>query len=243
MCLIVLMVAADLTSFGFFSTRKKIVEMCIPLLEVLDGRADITIELQSAVVILKEELSKRRTTASNILKPKLPAIDLPFGRSNSEDGVEMMTNPMMLNQSSSTSAKPKKGDNDRRFGNRSGSRLSMKSRGSVMSRQLENRTLLQVPPLMGGVNVHDLCTTGKATAEYLDLLVRREIGSSRWSMDSDNVRLMNCKMNMLRILGSVANLRVNHRLGDLLLSFKEFLEEGKQILDDENGVTDDFYDR
>jgi hypothetical protein len=48
---------------------------------------------------------------------------------------------------------------------------------------------------------------------------------------------------MLRILGSVSNLRVNHRLGDLLLSFKEFLEEGKQMLDKENGVTDDFFDR
>ena len=118
----------------------------------------------------------------------------------------------------------------------------MKSRGSVNT-LFENRMMLSVAPLIGGVNVHDLCSTGKATPEYLDLLVRREIGNKRWNMNSDNVRVMNCKINMLRILGSVSNLRVNHRLGDLLLSFKEFLEEGKQMLDKENWVTDDFFDR
>jgi len=34
-----------------------------------------------------------------------------------------------------------------------------------------------------------------------------------------------------------------HRIGNLVLSFKEFLENGKTILDKEKGVTDDFFDR
>ena len=183
MVLIILRLAADLMSFGFFSTRSKIVQLCEPLLEVLDGRADITVELRSTLGFLKKELEKKRPKKTNA-SPSSPCHMV------SEAGFEMTENPVL--------PAARKDQFHSRSENKQATCFGVDP--DLITQHAGNMTI-------AGVDAFHLSTTGKCTPEYLNLLARRQIGKSRWSVDSDTLRIMNCKQNMLSVLRSVANLR------------------------------------
>jgi len=92
----------------------------------------------------------------------------------------------------------------------------------------ESRSRKGTMMMMGGQNAR-YASISKYDALKKEVEERQKI--SRWREDSDTVRVMKCKMNILNVLGGVANLRANYRIGQFLESFKTACEEKTEIVD------------
>ncbi|GMI17805.1 hypothetical protein TrLO_g6323 [Triparma laevis f. longispina] len=215
-------IASDLMSFGFFSTSSKIKELCSPLLNVLDGRADLSVELSDRynrlLEFLPEEGKSNRTRMNSNLDDETTELD-------GEDGEErdnFAVNPLVKNDS---------GLQDKRL--EMTIRRNMSSKNKLSKRNMRDSLLLDEDSLyLGDVDVKEMIEKKEClTEDYLKLMFRREMGEGRYDLNSDSLRVIQSKVKMLSVLSAVSSLSINHKLEDLLCSFKEFFEtEGKPLL-------------
>lgn len=215
-------IASDLMSFGFFSTSSKIKELCSPLLNVLDGRADLSVELSDRynrlLELLPEEGKSDRTRMNSNLDDETTELD-------GEDGEErdnFAVNPLVKNDS---------GLQDKRL--EMTIRRNMSSKNKLSKRNMRDSLLLDEDSLyLGDVDIKEMIEKKEClTEDYLKLMFRREMGEGRYNLNSDSLRVIQSKVKMLSVLSAVSSLSINHKLEDLLCSFKEFFEtEGKPLL-------------
>ena len=71
---------------------------------------------------------------------------------------------------------------------------------------------------------------------------RMRVGSKRWDKDNaDAVRVMNCKINMFKVLDKVANMRANYRIQRFLYIFQEACQQGEVIIDADGKVKEKYW--
>ena len=201
----ILSVASDLMSFGFFATKDKVADLCIPLLPVLDGRGDAKLNKDQLLhMISSRSLGRDSESAFNHVNPLgkqgNSGIDLA---ASTDDQIEMID---IEDPKSPLSGSP-------------GKRRSLTMFGGASSKRMQQGDF------------------------WDELSARKKVGMQRWDIDADTVRVMSCKINMVKVLGGVANIRVNYRISQFMYAFKDFTDRGIPLVDEEGTIIPEFFEK
>jgi len=213
----VLALASDMMSFGFFSSKGKIYDLCKPLLSVLDGRPDYRItndddgDNQLNRRAKDQTSSKRFSFLPSDSKAKISE-RLSFLPSSSRPAMDPKTSKLELNPMHS-----------------GGSGLDMRERALTETQEMrESAGTGKGASTMGGfadvagsimgetklANVAGSIMSETKSMNFKEKVLvsaalerRKKTGKDRWVADVDTLRVMKCKINTVRASEASANIR------------------------------------